>query len=269
MAATLIEAYYDESDSTSEPQKPQVLCVGGYFFESDDARLFQAEWIPLLDEYGLTHFSMADCNSQWKEFERYSDDECIVIQTRFFEVLKKHAKAGFTASMELRHRDLLPSSLSHGISIISPYTLCCFWCLEYARIWAPKNSFSGEFAYFFENGYTDEWEATKVIKGMFCDPWVCKKYLHASDTFASKKKVPLLQAADILAWQWRKDVVARLMGNLKTRRDLMSLLDIPTETIHFNEHSIQEFIKVVIRGSRLRREAKNASSGDSSPDRSS
>ncbi|HTW38541.1 MAG TPA: DUF3800 domain-containing protein [Steroidobacteraceae bacterium] len=250
---SLIEAFYDESDSTSEPQNPQVLCVGGYLFDSERARALEGEWRPLLDKYGLTHFSMADCNSQWKEFAKYSDPECVVIQTAFMGVLKAHAKAGFCASIELRHRHLLPSSRQHGLDIISPYTLCCFWCVEHARYWSRKNSFDGRFAYFFEDGYGDEPEATAVMRGMFASPWVKEKYRHASDTFASKRDVVMLQTADILAWQWRKNVMERMKGNMRIRADLKSLLDIPTENIHFDAQTIFEFLSLLKRN-RLRRE---------------
>lgn len=251
-AVLLTESYYDESDSTSEPANPQVLSVAGYLFDSDKARELEAGWRPLLTKYGLTHFSMADCNSQWKEFSRYSDSECVVIQTKFIEAVKSTAKHGFCASIELRHRNLLPSSKQYGLEQISPYTLCCFWCIEHARYWAKKHSYNGKFAYFFENGYVYEPEATAVIRGMFSDPWVCEKYLHASDTFASKKDVLPLQAADILAWQWRKNVMERMKGNMKPRADLMSLLDIPTDSLHFNEETIVSFLQLLKRN-RLKR----------------
>lgn len=259
LALSLIEAYYDESDSTSEPNLPQVLCVGGYLFDSDAARALESEWKPLLQKYGLTYFHMASCNSQWGEFEQYTDDECVVIQTEFFEVLKRRARRGFAASVELRHKDLLPSYLRQGIEIISPYALLCYWCLEHARAWTKMEGLEAQFAYFFESGYEKQSEVAKIMRDMFSDPIIKKKYLWGSDAFVPKEKAVLLQTADIIAWQWRRSQTLRLAGKTKPRGDFLSLLEIPTDSVHFDEEKIRAFIEQ-IRESRLRHDVTSGSS---------
>lgn len=246
---SLVGAYFDESVNAAEHGQPPMLSVAGYLFTEDAARAFDAQWRVLLVKYELDHFSMADCNSQWGEFEKYSDAECIEIQKEFFAVLKRHALQGFAASFDLAHAGLLPSAKTHGIEIVSPYTFCCYWCLFYGRTWARAVNFRGQIAYLYEQGYLKQPEFARVIGDIFANEELKAHFFCAAHGFADKRKATQLQAGDILAWQWRNHVTKRMQGTYKMRGDLLSLLDIPTHKIDFDQAKIVEFIELVRRPS--------------------
>jgi hypothetical protein len=51
------------------------------------------------------------------------------------------------------------------------------------------------------------------------------QYFTAAHDFQRKTEALPLQAADILAWHWRKSVVDRSNGRMKPRADYLSLLE--------------------------------------------
>ena len=252
LLSVVVNAYYDESENDARHGQPPLICVAGYIFTKEAALAFDAEWKPLLDKYGLSHFSMADCNSQWGEFEKYSDAQCTDIQTEFFTVLKKHAKQGFAASFDLAAAHLMPSARAHGIDIVSPYTFCSYWCMYYGRTWAMQSGFPGRFAYFYEQGYLKQPEFARVMGDIFADEYLKKHFSYAAHSFADKRDVRQFQAADILAWQWRNYVAKTMMGGTKMRGDLKSLLEIPTQRIDFNEAKVLDFIRTIQEGKNVR-----------------
>lgn len=260
----LIEAYFDESSTENDPKLPEVLAVAGYLYESDSARRLTSEWRPLLISHQLDYFGMADCNKGHGDFNKYDDRQRDAIQRQFFEVLKANAPlCGVAASIELAHSDALPSYLEAGIEVVSPYTLLCYWCLELARSWILENDFEGEVAYFFENGHDKETEAAKAFRKMFSSPFIRQKFMHGSDTFRDKRKWPLLQTADILAWQYRRHETLRVAGKLgKRRADFESLLDIPLRYTHFDASVIQIFLEDLKNQCQRNRVIQNAASGE-------
>jgi hypothetical protein len=157
-------------------------------------------------------------------------------------------ESGFAVSFELKYRDLLPSAAQHGIKIVSPYAICCYWCLMYARIWANRNNYQGDIAYFFESGHASQGEANRIMNDIFLVDELRSFYRYASHTFADKRKVLPLQTGDILAWQWRKNVKERIAGNMKPRADLLSLLEKEHLTTHFGESMLLDFRNVIAQG---------------------
>src|SRR5688572_16295081 len=136
----LLEAYFDESDSLGDPNAPPVLVVAGYMYDKDRALAMERPWRAWREKYGLTHFHMQTCNENTEEFARYSDEECIAIQTEFMDLLKEHVLAGFVVSIDLAYAHLLPSSKEIGVQgPITPYTFCCYWCLRHVRTWALRH----------------------------------------------------------------------------------------------------------------------------------
>jgi hypothetical protein len=251
---TLVSGYFDASENDEKHGRQPTICVAGYFFEKDKVLLFDAKWRALLSKYGLSHFSMADCNSQWGEFKNFTPDECDAMQIEFFAILKSNAFRGFAAAMATSLAHLLPSARSHGIDLVSPHSFCSYWCLFYGRLWSLRTDFAGRIAYFYEQGDLLQPEFARIIDAMFSDDALKEQFYYASHTFADKRDVPQLQAADILAWQWRMNRVRSAEGK-PSRQDLVSLLDIPTDKIDFTKPTIEGFLNV-LKERRLEREGK-------------
>ncbi|MDO9371406.1 MAG: DUF3800 domain-containing protein [Gammaproteobacteria bacterium] len=239
----LAEMYLDES----EVDEHTILCVAGYLFTKDGCEALQREWEPALVESGIPYFHMGDCAHGNEHFKDMETPKRSKIQRRFFEILKRHLWAGFSVTFEMKHQHLLPSSLNLGIEKVTPYALCCYWCLHFARNYLREKSFDGEVAYFFEAGHSHQHQAATIMDSIYKAPAMRQHFRLASYSFVDKRHSGAIQCADILAWQWGKNTKERNHGNDRPRRDLMSLLEKPHFTIHFNEKLILEFVELLRR----------------------
>lgn len=246
------EMYFDESED--EPHK--LLCVAGYVFRKEKAEALELMWRETLTSVGLTHFHMVECAHGVGMFEGWNKSDRIALQIRLFDILKEHVETGVAISFDLRFSDLCPSAISQGIEIVSPYSLCGYFSIMHSRHWAKHNSFDGKVAYFFEAGHASKSQLNVIMDGIFALPWQRDFFRYAGHAFLEKQSSGALQCADILAWQWAKNVKDRMEGISKPRADLWSLLEKPHFTIHFDEPTILELLETIKRGNTI---AKSAS----------
>lgn len=228
----LVESYFDESESHG------VLCVAGYLFEKGACVELSAQWGNVLSDHDLDYFHMVDCAHNTGQFKGKSKAECIEIQTKLINLIKQYAIRGYTVSFELRYAHLLPSAHAHGLEIVSPYSLCCYFCLMFCRQCAETMKFSGEIAYFFESGHKHSGEAHRLMDVIFASETLREFYRYGGHAFLDKKKARPLECADLLAWQWRKNVKERALGNNKPRKDLWSLLELEHFGTHFKRQTV-------------------------------
>lgn len=237
----LVEVYFDESQSDEE----QILCLAGYVFRKERAIELQSKWESVLKEYDVPIFHMVDCAHGTKNFANLSKNKRVALQIKLFDLLKEHMECGFAVTFDLRYAYLCPSARSSNIEKLSPYGLCCYWCLMHARGWANRDGGEMEIAYFFEAGHNNEREASKIVSDTFSEPKNCELYRYAGHAFIPKTKAVLLQTADILAWHWRKHLADKKNGKPGMRKDLLSLLDKPHFTTNFDKRTIKQFLAVV------------------------
>lgn len=190
---------------------------------------------------------MTDCAHGNGPFRRMAKPQRDQIQREVFGILKEHMECGFIISFDLRYKHLCPSAVMHGIGIVSPYSLCCYWGLMCGRKWAEDSGFNGDIAYFFQAGHRNQTQANHIMNEIFDVPALRKHYRYRAHAFVQKKDAIALQCADILAWQWAKNIKERKKGNMRPRADLWTLLEKPHFTIHFDEPMIMQFREVVKR----------------------
>lgn len=106
-----------------------------------------------------------------------------------------------------------------------PYSYCAASCAQALQMFLRMSRIDGSIAYFFEEGHKNKGNAFRHIAQTV-------KRETDSLTFASKEKVRLLQAADLLAWQsskYAKDYfVPRQQGRppkRAPRKDFQSLME--------------------------------------------
>jgi len=242
-AVALVEMYFDESEADNH----SILCVAGYLFQKEKAVLLEPKWRAILLENDLPFFRMVDCAHGNGVFSHLSNDKPkrIEIQTALFDLLKEHMECGFVYSFDLNYKHLCPNTIMNGVGLFTPYSLCCYWGLMGARYWSEQTSFDGKIAYFFEAGHSSQSQANGIMQQIFDVPELREAYRYAGHAFVNKQDSVLLQCADILAWQWGKNVKERAKGNLKARADLLSLLDKPHYTAHFDEARLIAFNEMV------------------------
>lgn len=171
------------------------------------------------------YFHMVECAHGNKQFSGKSKDERIEIQTSLINLIKSHAEQGYAASIELKHAHLIPEMPRHALDATDPYSLCSYLCLLGSRHWAERTGYSGDIAYLFESGHRSAAQSHKIMNTLFSDEDLRQLFRYGSHTFCDKRKFIPLQAADILAWQWRKWVKDQSSGQTKPRADLLSLIE--------------------------------------------
>ena len=91
--------------------------------------------------------------------------------------------------------------------------------------------------YVFETGHRARTEADAMIDLFVATPRIKEEFRYAGHGFVPKVGNPVVQAADLLAWQWTKDRKNQIEGR-KRRADLKSLLEHP----HGIAHVTPEFL---------------------------
>jgi len=209
------EGYFDESGAFAE--KPPIFCVSGYFIMAEAARRMADEWVSVLAEYGVPYFHMVDCAHADKSqniFTPMGKDRRIELVTTLIGLIKKHTLSGFSVIAHGDHFKKSPQESEEP----DVYSNCVDMCVSALRSFVQVVRIDGDIAYFFESGHTSQGQAYNRIADRVAE-------MSASVTFAGKEKVPLLQAADLLAWQTTKFVKDDMSQARKPRKDFVSLME--------------------------------------------
>lgn len=237
-----VEAYFDESESGG------FFCVAGYIFERNNRIALCEEWVESLARYGVPYFHMKDATNPLG-FRGLSPAATVDLSIALHDLIKKYSAGAYAVTFDLKQNHLLPSARLHGLWQVSPYILCCYWCLMSVRHWARRNQYSGAIEYVFEQGHVSQNEANRVMNDIFAVPELREQYRYSTHSFSDKNAAIPLQAADVLAWHWRKNIVERSKNNFKLRADLASLLEQHEKyfTTHFDARTLAGFLDMVVR----------------------
>ena len=209
------EGYFDESGGFGED--PPIFCVSGYFLMADAARQMADEWVAILAEFGVPYFHMVDCAHADKcqnIFTPMGKERRIELVTKLIGLIKKHTLSGFSV---IAHGDHFKKS-PHESMEPDVYSNCVDMCVSALRSFIDVVRIEGDVAYFFESGHTSQGRAYNDIAHRIAE-------MSASVTFAAKDKIPLLQAADLLAWQTTKFVKDDMSRARGPRKDFLSLME--------------------------------------------
>jgi len=234
LVVALVEAYFDESGTNADSP---YLVVAGYIFERDRCAAMVKKWGQLLEDFQLPYFRMSQCNARTGPFKRLSECQCIEVATEAADLIKTHAIRGVAFSVEKAYFHHVPRYDFYD----SPYTFACWQALLSVRRWMDENSFFGDAAYFFEAGHESESEAAGVMAKIFAQPYLKSRYRAVGYSFGEKRRVRPLQAADILAWHWHKDLLRRDKGLVKHRGDFSDLLVLDHWAAHYDRARLIEY----------------------------
>ena len=238
----LMEAYFDESYGDDSA----FLCVSGYLFERDKAVALDVEWRKMLAKYELPFFHMADCAHGFGHYKHLSRDERIAAQTEAINLIKSHATLGISNSIEIEPFSKLPP----GIVLESVYSYASLQCFFAVRKWIEDNNYNGDIAYFYEAGHKHQSDSQAFMNRVFMDATLREHYRYASHAFIPKTTNAAIQCADILAWQWHTETKKIVKGE-PSRKDLMSLLELPHFNKHFDANELAKFASIAIQRGQL------------------
>jgi hypothetical protein len=213
----LYAAYIDESYDDDFP----VFAVGGYLFTVEAAKQMEGEWKAVLKKFdNIPYFHMADVNACEDIFKPLGEKRCDELARKMIALVKKYATFGYVL---IANRDTFG-----GIDLINndPYTFCLTELLKRLVWWLKENDPGSEMAYFFEAGHPTAEAAWSILNDKFRaaqTPEILK--ILGPIVAEDRKKVCLLQAADLLVWQATKFVKRRIVSKIRRPRgDFIELM---------------------------------------------
>jgi len=236
----MMEVYFDESGTHAGSP---VVCIAGYLFTSEQARHMNREWAEALARFGLTKFHATDCGNGKKEFKHLVPQQRIELTKSVIGIVKRRMHIGFAVTMSETdfHQVPPPTWLKGG-----PYMICAMYALSGVSGWAEKNSYDGGISYFFEEGDKHQGATSEAIRELCEHPIGKSGFRYHSHAFVPKLGNGPLQAADLLAYEWFREI-ERLNGpnsQRPSRRSFDSLLQQPGYyAAHFGAADLDKFLK--------------------------
>jgi hypothetical protein len=205
----MIEGYFDESGSFD--QAPGIFCISGYFMTSEAAQAMDKEWGRVLDEHAIPYFHMVDCAHGNGPFANTHVDERANIVRELIALIKKYTGEGISVIFNKESFEAIDATTDVYSFCVEMVVMNVKLLLDYVRR-------TDDCALFFESGHVSGSRAYKHIAERL-------KEFSASLTFADKRQVKLLQAADLLAWQSAKYAKDQISGKRPPRKDFLSLME--------------------------------------------
>ena len=213
-----VSCYFDESGTH---HGSQVLCVGGYCFEKQKAKELNRKIKAALQAWGISYFRMTDCAHKTGQFKDKTKEECIRIETRLIELIHAHAAQGIAVTInEQEFDDNMPNDRRIG----DAYACCAHLMLCGIRAWIQQQPHIDRVHFVFEAGHKSQSMANQIMNTLFQNPVSRKAHRYVGHLFMDKKEIPLLQTADLLAWQCHTDRKHTLDGRPQ-RKDFIALRD--------------------------------------------
>lgn len=217
----MYECYFDESGThDSSPS----LCVGGFVIETERAKEMLRLWEDMLDRYKLKYFHMTDCANHADQYRALSLEECDKVAREAYGIIRAHISHGVMVSIiPKEHQQFAPN---HSL-FSSSYSLCAYDCLAGVKRWIEKTPTAKDIVYFFEQGHVSEREADGLMKWIFEEPLLRHQYRYVGHGFYDKRKVKLLQAADVIAWHWNTEMKRQAEKKRpQMRKDTVALMQL-------------------------------------------
>jgi len=242
----IVEGYFDESGDLDEA--PNIFCVSGYFVAPAIAQIMDEKWRAVLVDHGIPYFHMVDCAHEPPSgvFVGKSKDERSLIVRKLIALIKDHTVEGISI--------LARATTYQGPRRDEPnlYSQCAATCAQAMQQFIYTHRIKGNIAYFFEAGHKNKGSAYNYLAEKVKRP-------EDSLTFACKTQVPLLQSADLLAWQstkYAKDYFYQRQDGVSPtrapRKDFQSLMEHPHTFLHLDVGAKEGAIGVEIWPMRLR-----------------
>jgi hypothetical protein len=229
-----VTAYFDESYSSPNPS---VHAVGGYISTDRRWAKFQKAWMGLLKQevqprwrkvYGPDKplfFHMTDFdNPHSKIYGDWKEAKKIWFLRELHKVIKKAYIRSFASGVIIADYDALSDEQKYVIG--SPHLFVAINCAKQIAGWAQRENRQHPILYVFEKGHVEG----NDLKNKFSDlsPEMRQFYrMTELDSFAlMDKRMSPLHAADVLAFEVRKEMERRLQepnNRRETRKSIRNL----------------------------------------------
>jgi hypothetical protein len=219
----LLRAYFDVSGSGNEG----LLSVAGIAFGEGQEKKANKAWKAL---WGDTICHWTDLNARSGDFDGWTDEQAGQRCIDAIAIIRKYATFAVVVSCDLAEaKAIAPKNLEPFEKAIlsmvgAPYSVCfhlAMNCLGNELV--AKSPGKSRIAYIIEEGDNDQRYLSRFMKVASSNALSCKDYCLQSFTFMRKGEARLLEAADVLAWEWVKQQKREKVG-LPMRPSLIALL---------------------------------------------
>lgn len=217
----MLSAYFDESYSQG---KNRVYTVAGYISTVEKWTILSNEWQALLGRDNLPSFSMKSfCNPHDQSYGKWSESKKKLFLRILHKLIKQCYLRSFSSSIVLDAYDALKEE--DKIALGLPHAFTAIHCLKNIKVFAEKEGLNPEkMAYVFEKGSKHDRQLQMLISE-FMSGENNHLYLPGSVVF-EPKQLPALQAADVLAYETRKEMSRRVSKHARQPRlSLRNLAD--------------------------------------------
>lgn len=206
-AVIMLQAYFDESGHSSDSQ---FVCMGGCLAPVETWDQFEKDWGQVLLDYDLTWFHMTDFESYQGEFKGWSKGKHEQLLGRLMAIMDHHIQLYVGTSENVGEYDRQPQPRD------DPYFQCLLVCLDsvasYVAQLPEEEKVQVIFADHPEFGRRVRrlYPEVREVKGMYSRL--------AGDSYFKAKDVYPLQAADIVAFEVRKERKRQAHGSTQPMR---------------------------------------------------
>lgn len=218
----MLRAYMDAS--TQE----RVLAVAGVGFGVDRAKKAEREWRAL---FGDRVCHMTDLHNRRGDFAGISGDEAGQLCKDAVAIVNRYASFAVVVSCDVEEvsdlglRNAAPQNEFLLDAVRNPYPCCMHWAM--GALGGMTNAQGGPaVAYVFERGDRFQGQLRKFLAELAKPEAqaLARDYGLASEVFVDKGAARLLEAADVLAWEWARHVRRQKPGSA-TRKSLAALME--------------------------------------------
>lgn len=199
----VLKGYFDESGTHDGAV---VMCVAGFLFEEKPYLAFDRAWRKRLRKAGVPYFHMTDCVGGHGEFKKWKHKQEVRLKLvrDLVDIIAPRCVHGFAVSLSVASFKLQRERAKAPI-FSDPYPLCINVMLGAVRAWCDFSGTPGRVAYFFESGHKKQEAAHTLLNSIAADEHSKEALRYRAHAFGDKVDITGLQAADLLAWEWRKN----------------------------------------------------------------
>ena len=206
-----LKLYFDESGTH---KSAAGIAIAGYVASTDSWLHFSEDWSVALKRFGVSCFHMTDWENRRGEFKGMKERERKRLYNKLVTIIHRYAEGGLAASFHVH--DFQKADLLLG----SPYIFCSTLAIAAANQWAETVSFDDELEFVFEKGAETASYFKRAFEAAQKNKQFAARFRLGSISYADRRRVVPLQAADILAYETYKKLDGRL--NRKTIEILLN-----------------------------------------------
>jgi hypothetical protein len=235
----MFTAYLDESGTHAGAG---ILAVAGYVSVDRQWVEFQREWQEILIAENIPFFHMADYESRFGIYKDWSNEKRIRVITRLCSIIKRRVHRAFTSSVILSDYNEVAAMRPDLFG--TPYGFNANICMRLISDWAEQRAHKGPIAYVFERGSGYEAELAQQFNIYLSSDELKALYRLSTLTFADKRDILPLQAADILVYEVRKRALNQTDDSKKkfVRRSMNNIGGVPGGYHYWTKQNLLDLI---------------------------